>query len=351
MKIEIRADGSLHIEGYVNAVERDSRTVICPECGKCVEQIRAGAFGEALRAAKNVDILLNHDKNKKLGSTSGGTLSLYEDNIGLRASTDITDEEVISEARAGRLRGWSFGFKRLASEIENRADNIPRRIVTALSLSEVSLIDDRFTPCYAGTSIELRANEETGEADEIELRFDDSEVEFTDNSASAYLSDWVEGYLKLIEAEERYNPYHDPTNGRFTSANGVGGSYLFVGKGQKGKGAYVVTPSKTKYNGVSVINSSGKRHIYIEQKGGYFLMDSHGATKRLDDRMQQMIKAKGGLKAAFKNNAAPIEDSEIDTLRQKHQKEREIIEKEKLSLLYGNTKSVNRHRGYWSAMG
>ena len=51
MDIEIRADGTLHIEGYVNAVERDSRTVICPECGKCVEQIRAGAFGEALRAA------------------------------------------------------------------------------------------------------------------------------------------------------------------------------------------------------------------------------------------------------------------------------------------------------------
>ena len=65
MDIEIRADGTLHIEGYVNAVERDSRTVICPECGKCVEQIRAGTFGEALRAAKNVDILLNHEKARE----------------------------------------------------------------------------------------------------------------------------------------------------------------------------------------------------------------------------------------------------------------------------------------------
>ena len=47
MKIEIRADGSLHIEGYVNAVERDSRTVICPECGKCVEHFDGNVeFGD-----------------------------------------------------------------------------------------------------------------------------------------------------------------------------------------------------------------------------------------------------------------------------------------------------------------
>ena len=107
MDIEIRADGTLHIEGYVNAVERDSRTVICPECGKCVEQIRAGAFGEALRAAKNVDILLNHDKGRKLGSTSEGTLSLYEDSIGLRAGSEggaSASRSFQVRSRAGQTR-------------------------------------------------------------------------------------------------------------------------------------------------------------------------------------------------------------------------------------------------------
>lgn len=201
MEIEIRADGSLHIEGYVNAVERDSRTVICPECGKCVEQIKAGAFGQALRAAKNVDILLNHDKERKLGSTSEGTLSLYEDNIGLRASADIRDEEVISEARAGKLRGWSFGFKKIASEIENRANDIPRRIVTAMDLSEVSLIDDRYTPCYAGTSIEMRAD---GETDEHEVRSNEEEVKLykiPDEKPEAH-TEWCEPYLKWLELED-----------------------------------------------------------------------------------------------------------------------------------------------------
>lgn len=200
MDIEIRADGTLHIEGYVNAVERDSRTVICPECGKCVEQIRAGAFGEALRAAKNVDILLNHDKERKLGSTSEGTLSLYEDSIGLRASADIRDADVISEARAGRLRGWSFGFKKLSSEIESRANTIPRRIVTSMALNEVSLIDDRYTPCYAGTSIELRAD---GETDEHELRSNEDEVHFSEVSEDKpeVHNEWCEPYLRMLEAE------------------------------------------------------------------------------------------------------------------------------------------------------
>ena len=200
MDIEIRADGTLHIEGYVNAVERDSRTVICPECGKCVEQIRAGAFGEALRAAKNVDILLNHDKERKLGSTSEGTLSLYEDSIGLRASADIRDADVISEARAGRLRGWSFGFKKLSSEIEGRANALPRRIVTSMALNEVSLIDDRYTPCYAGTSIELRAD---GETDEHELRSNEDEVHFSEASEDKpeVNNEWCEPYLRMLECD------------------------------------------------------------------------------------------------------------------------------------------------------
>ena len=135
MDFEIRADGVLHIEGYVNAVERDSRIVMCPECGKCVEQIQAGAFGNALRATKNVDMLLNHDKGHRIASTSEGNLVLAEDSIGLRASADITDTEVVEKAKNGLLRGWSFGFKATDTEIEQRAKGVPRRHVKALSIS------------------------------------------------------------------------------------------------------------------------------------------------------------------------------------------------------------------------
>ena len=45
---------------------------------------------------------------------------------------------------------------------------------------------------------------------------------------------------EICDTELRFNPYHDPTTGRFTTAGGgSGGGYLYVGKGQKGKGAYV----------------------------------------------------------------------------------------------------------------
>ena len=48
------------------------------------------------------------------------------------------------------------------------------------------------------------------------------------------------GIIEETKDEQRYNPYHDPTNGRFTTADGGGmGAYLYVEKGQKGKGAYV----------------------------------------------------------------------------------------------------------------
>lgn len=50
--------------------------------------------------------------------------------------------------------------------------------------------------------------------------------------------DYFKRKRQLIEL--RYNPYHDPSNGRFTSGGGGGGGgLLVVPKGQKGKGFYV----------------------------------------------------------------------------------------------------------------
>ena len=77
--IEIRADDSVHIEGYVNAVERDSNIINIPNVGRGVEQIRAGSFEQALKTAPDVLILENHDTSRKLGSIKEGNLKLYED--------------------------------------------------------------------------------------------------------------------------------------------------------------------------------------------------------------------------------------------------------------------------------
>lgn len=158
LRIEIRSD-SVILDGYVNAVGRDSRPVITPR-GKCIEQIEPRAFEKALNKADNVDLLLNHNKNRKLGSTKEGSLELFEDNIGLRAIATITDEEVIEKAKKSKLKGWSFGQYVNKDRIEERTDGLPRRYIEDLDLVEVSIIDDRLNPVYTATSIEMRADEE-----------------------------------------------------------------------------------------------------------------------------------------------------------------------------------------------
>ena len=157
MRIEVRNDKVI-IEGYVNAVGRDSRPVVTEKRGRVVEQIAPGTFAKALQKKKNVQILLNH--GKKLGSTQEGNLTLKEDSIGLRAYAEITDSEVIKKARNKQLIGWSFGMYVDKDVYEERNDNIPRRIVTDIDLKEVSIIDSRMNPVYAGTSIEQRAEKE-----------------------------------------------------------------------------------------------------------------------------------------------------------------------------------------------
>jgi len=158
MRIEIRSDSVL-LDGYVNAVARDSKPIITPR-GKCVEQIEPRAFQRALERTENVDLLLNHDKTRKLGSTKDGNMELFEDNIGLRAIATVTDPEVIEKARQKKLRGWSFGQYVNKDRMEERAEQIPRRHVEDLDLFEVSIIDDRMSPIYTGTSIEHRAEQE-----------------------------------------------------------------------------------------------------------------------------------------------------------------------------------------------
>lgn len=158
MRIEIRSD-SVILDGYVNAVGRDSRPVITPR-GKCIEQIEPRAFEKALNRTDNVDFLLNHNKDRKLGSTKEGNVELFEDSIGLRAIATVTDEEVIEKAKQKKLRGWSFGQYVNKDRIEERADDIPRRYIEDLDLVEISIIDDRLSPVYTATSVEMRADEE-----------------------------------------------------------------------------------------------------------------------------------------------------------------------------------------------
>ncbi len=166
MKVELRADGVLHLSGYVNVTGKMSRPVITGKGRKVIEVIEERAFARALARAKNIVMTKDHDAGNVLCETGAGTLQLKEDAIGLHVDSDIRDEQTIAEARAGKLKGWSFGMCNIVDSIEERAARLPLRTVKDFDLDHITLVVNR-TPVYAATSIEMRADDKT---DELECR-------------------------------------------------------------------------------------------------------------------------------------------------------------------------------------
>lgn len=160
MQIRVKED-SVEIEGYVNAIERNSKPLLS-RLGKFVERICKGAFQRAITRNDDIHILLNHDWHRDLGSTKQGNLELKEDNIGLHARATITDKEVVEKAQNGDLIGWSFGFNDVEPEgVQRRViDGMETRLVKDLDLYEVSILDRTKSPAYEGTLINTRSEKQ-----------------------------------------------------------------------------------------------------------------------------------------------------------------------------------------------
>lgn len=153
MNITIR-NNSLEIEGYVNAVERDSKP-LASRIGQFIEKIKKGAFKRSLERNPKVYLLLNHDWNRELGNTEDN-VELYEDNIGLKVRATITDPDVIKDAQNDNLVGWSFGFTDVDVDNKRNEEGITLREVNDLDLKEVSLLNREKSPAYEGTLVEIR---------------------------------------------------------------------------------------------------------------------------------------------------------------------------------------------------
>lgn len=180
MNIILR-DDKVIIDGYVNAVERNSKPLMS-RLGRFFERICKGAFAKALDRAEDVRILLDHNPDRDLGGIKDGNLHLEEDTIGLRAHAEITDAKVIETAREGNLVGWSFGFYDTEDGVELSMDadtGLPVRKVTDLILEEVSLLDKSMTPAYDGTLVTVRNDGKTisfsETSEDMELRYEQSE--------------------------------------------------------------------------------------------------------------------------------------------------------------------------------
>lgn len=189
MKAELRADG-LHISGYVNVPGRQSRPVMTKR-GKVIEVIEQRAFQKAIDSATNgVRMLLDHNPDRVLASTTDKSLNAFEDEIGLRAEALVTDQEVIAGAKAGKLRGWSFNMRNIVDTVEERAGELPLRHVQSFDMDEITLVMHRM-PCYSATSIEIRADEE----EDVEERASVEEIRVLVQEET---KDPVEAYRKRL---------------------------------------------------------------------------------------------------------------------------------------------------------
>ena len=116
------------------------------------EQIAPGAFRKSLRARNDIKFLWNHDTGEILGSTRAGTLTLKEDNYGLRVEGMLPNtsrgRDVAELLRRGDVDAMSFGFSVPQGGDSWSADGT-QRTLNSVRLHEISLVA---FPAYAATA-------------------------------------------------------------------------------------------------------------------------------------------------------------------------------------------------------
>ena len=151
-KFEVREDGTgMHLEGY--AALFDSRS---ENLGGFTETIKPGAFRASLKARNDIKLLWNHDTGAVLGSTRAGTLTLTEDERGLRVSATLPNTSYGRDAaelvRRGDVSAFSFGFSMPARGGDEWNSDGTERVLKSVRLHEVSLVAFPAYPETAGTA-------------------------------------------------------------------------------------------------------------------------------------------------------------------------------------------------------
>lgn len=166
--VELQCDeGMLKVGGYINVTERESEMLYSKKRGKWFKEVmKRGVFESAISRAKEIPLLLEHNWDKQLATTRNNSLTLKEDQIGLRFDAVIDDENIYEQVKSGVINSCSFGFRALQEEIESINSRLEKRFVTGIELLEVSLVKN---PAYVGSLVESRAYEEELEKEAEEV--------------------------------------------------------------------------------------------------------------------------------------------------------------------------------------
>lgn len=130
------------------------------------EQIAPGAFAASI-GEDDVRALFNHDPNFVLGRTRSGTLTLAEDETGLRYEVNPPEttwaNDLLVTVKRGDVSQSSFGFQVVKEEWTEPATRaeLPLRTIREARLFDVSAVT---YPAYADTSVVSQEARSTAEA-------------------------------------------------------------------------------------------------------------------------------------------------------------------------------------------
>jgi len=132
-------------EGYASVFNSRSENL-----GGFTEFVAPGAFTRSLKSRNDVKLLWNHDAGQVLGSTRAKTMTLTEDNRGLKVSATLPNTQLGRDTaeliRTGIIDSMSFGFNVIKDSWNSEGTE---RTLNAVRLFEVSIVA---FPAYAGTA-------------------------------------------------------------------------------------------------------------------------------------------------------------------------------------------------------
>ena len=162
LRVQQADDGPSRLVGYAALFNRRSELLY----GSFVEVIAPGAFAGAVKNA-DVRCLWNHDSNHVIGRTKAGTLTVEEDELGLRIEATPPDtqwaRDLMTSISRGDVDQMSFGFRVAKDEWKEEGDIYVRTILEIEELYEVSPVT---FPAYPDTAVAVRALKEWQESRE-----------------------------------------------------------------------------------------------------------------------------------------------------------------------------------------
>ena len=163
--IELRAEGDGNtFSGYAALFNTESLPL------PFTEVIAPGAFKRSLRSRNDVKLLWNHDSSMPLASTRSGTMTLVEDERGLKVTATLPQTSAGNDAREliqkNIVDAMSFGFSVPAGG-DSWSNDGSTRTLKSVRLHEVSIVA---WPAYEATggTVSVRALDKVAQRAEVD---------------------------------------------------------------------------------------------------------------------------------------------------------------------------------------